>query len=229
MRQLILNVGEVLDAGYVEMTPGAIIKVSELAPSNIQLNSLLLLLKLLLQRLILSPALMLNIKLLRVVHVFCRWRNGLRGRRLQGLRLRGCFDMAHLIVTIALVMLTRVMRQGVVVWMLLLVMLRNVLDFLVLGALRFLLPLVVGRLLGVVELRLPLRGECEAATALRHLLQSRNVLVVNQRELRNRMITIRPRAVQPLQVDARARVGSVASLILPAVGATDNLHIILEW
>lgn len=171
---------------------------------------------------------MLNIKLLRVVHVFCSWRDGLRGRRLQGLRLRRCFDMAHLIGIIALVMLTRVMRQSVVVRMLLLVMLRNILDLLVLRALRFLLPLVVSCLLGVVELRLPLRGECQTAAALRHLLQSRNILVVNQRKLRNGVITIRSRTVQALQIDARAGIGSVTSLILATIGA-DNLHIVLEW
>lgn len=137
--------------------------------------------------------------------------------------------MAHVVV-IARVMLTRMMRQGVIVRMLLVVALGDVLDALVFGALRLLLPLVVGGLFGVVKLRLPLRGESQAAAALRHLLQRRDVLVVDQRELRNRMISIGSRAVQALQIDARPGVWSVASLTLaPLAAAGHNLHIVLEW
>lgn len=137
--------------------------------------------------------------------------------------------MAHMVV-IARVMLTRMMRQGVIVWMLLLVALGDVLDALVFGALWLLLPLVVGGLFRVVELRLPLRGEGQAAAALRHLLQGRDVLVVDQCELCNRMISIGSRAVQALQIDARPGVWSVASLTLARFTAGGhNLHIVLEW
>lgn len=87
---------------------------------------------------------MVDIKLLRVIHVFW-W---LRWCRLQGLWLRRRrLDMAHRFSAIALMMLTRVMRQGVIVGLMRLMVLRNVLNLLVLGALRFLLPLVVGGLL----------------------------------------------------------------------------------
>lgn len=117
-----------------------------------------------------------------------------------------------------------------IVRMLLMVALGDVLDALVLGALWFLLPLVVGGLLRVVELRLPLRGESQAAASFGHLLQGRDVLVVNQRELRNRMISIGSRAIQALQIDARSGVWSVTSLTLASFAAAgNNLYIVLEW
>lgn len=105
-------------------------------------------------------------------------------------------------------------------------LLRHILNLLMLWTRRLLLPLVIGRLFRVIELRLPLRRQRQSTAALRHLLQCRDILIVDQRELRYRMITIRAGTVQPLEIHTRTGVRPMTSL-LPAFA--HNLHIVLEW
>lgn len=133
---------------------------------------------------IISPAPMAYVKLSSLINVFLLrgafgWRcNRLRGGVLKRLRLRRRrLDMNNMIMAaIALMMFT---RQGVIVRMLFFVLLLNVLNTLMFGALRLLLPLIVCRLLGVIELWFPLRGESKSTTALCHVLQSRHVFIID--------------------------------------------------